>query len=254
MTEETSLTDLLNAEPAEAVETVAEPVAEPGITRDENGRFAAKETGVPAEPETVEQDTTVPPTDKLPREEYKALKDEREKRQAIEHELADLRNQMKQFQQPEPQPIPSIWEDEQGYGSHIVQTAVQQATQQASLNAKLDMSEMMVRQSHEDFEDVKAEFLRLAAENPTLAQQALQDPHPWNKAYTIAKNHRAMQDMGAVNIDDLRAKLREEVLAELQSTPAEQRRLPPTLTGERSVAARSGPAWAGPASLSELLR
>lgn len=247
MTEGTPLSDLLNNEPEEKTEP--EPATE-ARERDESGRFAAK--GVePAEPEAAVQEP-VPPTDKLPEQEYKAIREEREKRQTLERELEALKTQIQSQQQP-PAPPPSIWEDEEGYGSHIVSSAVQQAT----FNARLDMSEMMVRQAQPDFEEVKAEFLRLVDENPALRQQALADPHPWNKAYHIAKNYRAMQDLGATDMVTLEAKMREKIMAEMQggqtAIPARSE-LPATLTGERSVASRSGPAWAGPTPLSDLLR
>lgn len=248
--ESTSLDSLLNDEPAvEAVE--AEPAQEPapveapsGPVRDENGRFAAKETGV---------EDTGPPPDKLPQDEYKAIREEREKRQRLEAELDALRNTVQQLQTPAepPAPPPSVWDDEQAYGGHIVSQAVQQAT----FNARLDMSEMMVRQANPDFDDMKAKFLELAGTNPALREQALADPHPWNKAYQIAKNAAAVEELGAVDLNDLRAKMRDELLAEMQAqAPVTPMQAPPSLTGERNVGARSGPTWSGPASISDLLR
>lgn len=225
------------------------PEAE-AIPRDDHGRFAAKETGV--EPEAIQAaPEPVPPTDRLPQEDYKAVREEREKRQTLERELQALRQQFEQAQNP-PAPPPSIWEDDAGALDHVKNEAVTTAVQQATYNAKLDMSEMMVRQANPDFEEVKAEFLALAQQNPTLAQQALADPHPWNKAYQIAKNHKTMTELGAVDVNDLREKLRAEIMAEAQLQPRQG--IPATLTGARNVGARSGPAWAGPASLDDLLR
>lgn len=251
MTEETSLETLLNGEPSTTSEpeVTQETVQTDGPVRDENGRFAAK-TGV--EPEAETQPEPVPPTDKLPKEDYKAIREEREKRQTLERELEALRQQIQAVQNP-PEPPPSVFEDEQGWQQHFGSQVVQTAVQQATLNAKLDMSEMMVRQANPDFEEVKAEFLALAQQNPTLRDQALADPHPWNKAYQIAKNHRAMQELGATDIDTLRAKIREEVLAEVQASPVRQA-VPPSLASERNVGQRTGPQWQGPKSLSDLLR
>lgn len=250
---DTPLEELLNS-PSEDPAFGAEPATNDGPARDEHGRFAAKETGVEPAPEPATEPTadTVPPTaDKLPPDTFKGLKEEREKRQNLERELQALREQIQSFQQPQepPAPPPSVWEDEQAYGGHLVQTAVQQAT----LNAKLDMSEMMVRQANPDFEDMKAKFLQLAELNPSLRQQALSDPHPWNKAYQIAKNAAMVEELGSTDINALKAKLREEVMAELAQQPAPRPGIPPTLTAERNVGARSGPTWSGPKSLSELL-
>lgn len=248
---EKSLDDLLNDDDtADTVEAVASDdghvtIAQP---RDDTGRFAPKETGVETpQPEQVAE--TVPPTaDRLPPDTFKAVKEEREKRQMLERELEALRKQIEAQQNP-PAPPPSVWEDEQAYGGHIVSQAVQQAT----FNARLDMSEMMVRQTAPDFEDMKARFLQMAEMNPALRQQALDDPHPWNKAYTIAKNAATMEELGATDIASLRAKIREELAAEMQQPSAPASIIPHSLTNERNVGSRSGPAWAGPKPLSELL-
>lgn len=248
MSEGTSLSDILNDEPSlpEVEDTQPAPVVEDTQPRDDTGRFAAKETGV--EPHNAEP---VPPTNQLPKEDYKAIRDEREKRQALERELEALKQQ---FAAPQEQaPPPSIWEDDQGALQHVKQEAIGAAVQQATFNAKLDMSEMMVRQANPDFEDVKAEFLALAQQNPVLVQQALSDPHPWSKAYQIAKNHKAMQELGATNVDDLRAKIRAELEAEMQVQQPVRQSIPPSLATERNVGSRSGPAWSGPRPLSELL-
>jgi hypothetical protein len=238
---EKSIDDLLNDEEPEVTEqTEAEtpPEVNDNHVRDEKGRFAAKgvEEGAPPAP------------DKLPQEEYKALKAEREKRQSLETRLAEMQSQLERMQNP-PAPAPDMFEApedwQQHFGGQVVTTAVQQAT----LNAKLDMSEMMMRQQQPDFEEMKEAFLTLMSENPQLQQQALSDPHPWNKAYQIAKNHRTMQDLGATSIDDLKAKLLEQLKQEQQSAPS----APVSLTNERNVGSRSGPAWSGPKPLSELL-
>jgi len=250
MTEGTSLDDLLNGEPIDApveTETVEGPA------RDEQGRFAAKETGVEPEQAPEPNPEPVPPTDKLPKEEYKAIREEREKRQNLERELEALKRAIQEQQNP-PEPPPSVFEDEQGWQAHFGNQVVSTAVQQATLNAKLDMSEMMVRQANPDFEEVKAEFLALAEQNPVLRHQALSDPHPWNKAYQIAKNHRAMQELGATNLDDLKAKIRDELMAEMQANPAPRASVPPSLASERNVGQRTGPSWSGPKSLSDLLR
>ncbi len=247
-----SLDELLNDVPAEAPQAEAAPEAPPapemdagGPQRDEHGRFAAK-TGV----------DDMPPPGKLPQEEYKAIREEREKRQALERDMEALKQQLQSLQQPQepPAPPPNIWEDEEGTFAHHRQQAVSEAVQQATFQATLRMSEMMARQAEPEFDTLKAEFLALAEKNPALAEQALADPHPWNKAITIAKTHKTMTDLGATNLDELRAKIREELMAEQQAIPPARPGLPPTLTTERNVGARSGPAWSGPASLADLLR
>lgn len=242
---EKSIDELLNDQEPEVIEEQPEqqteeqpPEVNDAVPRDDKGRFAAK--GV--------EEGASPAPDKLPQEEYKALRAEREKRQSLEAQLAEMQSQLEKMQNP-PAPAPDMFEApedwQQHFGGQVVTTAVQQAT----LNAKLDMSEMMMRQQQPDFEEMKETFISLMRENPQLQQQALSDPHPWNKAYQIAKNHKTMQDLGATNIDDLKQKLLEQLKQEQQAAPS----APVSLTNERNVGSRSGPAWAGPKPLSELL-
>jgi hypothetical protein len=250
-----SLDDLLNDVPVEAVEAIeAEPApqvaeapdeAPSGPERGPDGKFVSKQTtGV---------EDTVPPTDKLPTEEYKAIREEREKRQALQAELEALKAQFNSQQQPQepPAPPPTIWEDEQGWQQHFGA----QVAQQAALNAKLDLSEMLNRRDNADFDDMKARFLEMAQQNPAIVQDALSDADPWGKAYKIAKNAATMAELGATNVEELKAKIREELMAEMQQAqvPVPQLTIPPSLTGERNVGDRTGPAWAGPKPLSELL-
>lgn len=249
MQEGTSLDSIFNDGPTEAVEAAPaemapEPQTEPDAAaearaRDDKGRFASK--GV---------EEAAPPADQLPQTEYKAIREEREKRQALERELEALKSEFQSLRQPkEPEaPPPSLWEDEQGWQQHFGA----QIAQQTSFNARLDMSEMLAAQAHEDFDDIKAKFLEMAQGNPALAQQALATKHPWESAYKIAKNATTAAELGATNVDELRAKIREELMAEIGQQPAPPS-LPRTLTNQRSVGARTGPAWSGPRPLSELL-
>ena len=243
MTEGTSLNDILSDEP-EIAEPVAEVVESP--PRDESGRFASK-TGVDLEPEGEPE--AVPPT-ALPKEEYKAIREEREKRQALERELEALKTQI-QPQEP-PAPPPSLWEDEEAARTYDRQIVLQQADQLSRINA----SEMAARAQHPDFQEMFDAFNHLAVEDPSVVRQAMADPHPWGAAYKIIKNRKAMQELGAVDVNDLREKLKAEVLAELQqgSSPVTPQTLPPSLSGERSVAPRGGPQWTGPRPLEDLLR
>lgn len=177
MSEGTPLDQLLNSEPeTEPVQEVAER------PRDEHGRFAAKETGVEPQPEPVVE--AVPPTDQLPQETFKGLKEEREKRQTLERELETLKQQINQFQQQTqepPAPPPSLWEDEQGWQQHLQRQVLAQADQLSRINA----SEMAARAQNPDFQEMYDLFNQMAAQNPSVVQQAMADPHPWGKAYQI---------------------------------------------------------------------
>jgi hypothetical protein len=250
-TEGTALSDILSDEPAVEAPVVEAAPDTPELTeeaptepvRDEMGRFAAK-TGV---------DDTAPPADGLPKEEYKAIREEREKRQNLERELETLRNTVQTLQQPKepPAPPPSIWEDEKGALAHNRQETVDEAAFRAALNT----SEMLCRDRFDDFDEMKAKFLELANANPSIAHQALADPHPWRKAYQTAQNAVKMEQLGAVDVADLEAKIEARVREEMaaQSSVIPQPTVPLSLTGERSVGTRSGPAWSGPKPLDQLL-
>jgi hypothetical protein len=248
-----SLSELLNDEPSQAA-PVAEPAAEPapqdaGQPRDEHGRFAQKGDTDGASPAPVDE----PPF------EHAAVKGERSRRQQAEQERDELRSRLealeRQSQPPQqpPAPPPSLWEDEQGWQHHFGNQVINASTTQS----RIIMSEMLMSQQHPDFAEMKERYLQMERENPAIIPQVMSDPHPWSKAYQIAKNAKTMADLGATDLETLKAKMREELMAEMQAQqPAIPGRpaLPPTLTSERSVGGRTGPAWAGPASLDELLR
>lgn len=246
-----SLDELLGDEPAEVIDApvVEQPVEDSEAAaqreRDERGRFAAKgeDEGAPPAPE-----------DNKAKGLEAATAAERRKRQEVEAELAAIRAELEAAKTPPP-PAPDLWENPEGWQQHFGGQVVSQAVEQASRNATLNMSEMLARQKHDDFDDVKGEFLALAEANPQLVQQALSDPHPWAKAYQIAKNHKTMSELGATDLDSVKAKLREEIMAEMAASAIPNSGgIPPTLANERNVGNRSGPAWAGPKSLDELLR
>lgn len=251
------LDDILNGEPApealpETVEAPA-PVTQ-AAPRDDHGRFAPKGEPEPAPVADAPQAAPPAAVEDAPLVPRKALQDERSKRQALEAEFQALRQQFEAIQNP-PQPPPSVWDDEQGWEEHFGQTVVQKAVSEATFNARLDMSEMMTRQAHADFEEKKAAFVEAMKTTPGLQQRALQDPHPWNFAYQYVTNQERMQELSAVNVADLEAKLRAQITAELQAqSPAPLRSaVPPSLSQERNVGSRQGPAWTGPTPLSDLL-
>jgi hypothetical protein len=261
MSEGTPLGDILNDEqPDETPEVSETPIdtapAEAdegsGPSRDERGRFAPKETGV--EPGTAPEVPPTEPTDRLPKDVYEPLKAIRGENKQLREELEQLRKALTQPQQP-PQEAPSLWEDEQGWQQHLTQEVGNSAAQWAAMNARLDTSEMLARDKFDDFDDMKAKFLELAAANPTIAEEARADPHPWRRAYMMAKNHEKMQSLAAVDVNDLEAKLREQIKAELLREAEAQlpAGLPPSISSQRSVAGRGGPAWTGPTPIGDIL-
>lgn len=256
-TENTSLDDIFNGNeqleeaPAQVVE------ADEGRPRDEHGRFLPKGEKLPEEAAPQPEAGASPAPTNEPPLEHPALIGERRRRQEAERRAQELEQQLSAVRQPAPPP-PSIWEDEEGALRHFGSQVVDTATREATFNARLDTSEMLVRQQNPDFDEVKTRFLEMMRETPGLQQKALQDFHPWNFAYQYVKNADRMNELGAANVAELEAKLREKIRAELQQEAVQAVSstapgVPPTISTERNAGQRSGPAWSGPTPLSDLL-
>jgi hypothetical protein len=245
-----SIDEMLGDEPETQPEAVVEEApevveeAQPETVeraRGADGKFVSKEAEAPAEA----------PTDQLPREEYGVVRAIRDENKELKAQLAAIQERLSAQPQAPAAPPPSIWEDEQAWQENFGQTVAGQA----AFNARLDTSEMLAAQAYSDFEEVRPKILEHMASNPALQQQVLGDRHPWNKAYQIVKNHEKMQALGAVDLDDLKSKLEAEIRAKLlEEAPQRLPSAPPTISGDRSVGSRTGPAWAGPKSIEEMLR
>lgn len=247
-----NLDDVLNesaapveqVEPEQPQEAPQEAEVQEGPQRDEKGRFAPK----------GEQGDAPPASDDKSKGLEAGISAERKKRQEAEGQIEQLRRELEQLRasaQP-PEPPPSIWDDDEAALSHLRNDAVSAAVSQASFNAKLDMSEMMARQAHDDFDEAKAEFLQMMQENPALQQQALSDPHPWQKAYQIVTNARTMKELGATNLDEMKAKLLEQLKAE-QAQQAVTPSLPNSLADAQSSKGERTSPVTQPLTLEEIL-
>lgn len=226
-------------------------VTVPAQPRDDEGKFAPK----------GEESATPAPEDDKAKGLEAGIAAERKKRQEWEEryktDVEGLRKELEALKQPkEPEaPPPSIWEDEQATFSHYGQQFTQQAVQQATYQSKLQMSEMMARQNHEDFGEVWEPMNRFLQENPAVAQKSAESPHPWDHAYKAYKNFTTMQELGSTNLDELKASLLEQLKAE-QAQQAEQAKpqLPQSLAGEQSARGSATSPDNGPMSLEEILK
>ena len=272
MTEKTSLSDILNdAEPkaeveAEEVETEAQPEeateeAEPETAerpRGPDGKFIKKgESDEPEAPAAEAPPASEETQGNIP---IAALKDERAKRQALEAELMQMRNQFAQMQQPQAQPEqgpPDRWEDPEGYDRWLINQATTQATQQARTEAtqayqtqRIQMSAQEAKAKLPDYAEKMGVFEQMVNVNPGLVDQLYQAPNPAQFAYETAKMQMEISQYGGLEaLIEARVKAREAEL--LQKAPAA---LPPSISSDRSVGARSGPAWGGPTPLGDILK
>ena len=164
------------AQPQPEAETPQEeqPKAEesPSRERDEKGRFKPKE-------EQKDGPVMVP---------LSALHETRDKVKALEAQLA-------QFSQPQqqPQPVPDVFENPDGFYQHI-----QQQIAQTALNDRLNLSEEMTRQAAGD-ETVNAaqEWGRQQfAANPALAQQFYQQRNPYGFLVQQYQRQQALETLG----------------------------------------------------------
>lgn len=164
------------------------------------------------EPEQgVKQEVSEPPSEK-PKEAVEsdnwtkaAVLDERKKRQALEAELESLRRQ----QQPEAKKV-DLFEDPEGY-----QKQVEQSIQKARIEDRISLSREIFASMKDDYEEAEAAFVDLAKQHPQLVDEMLASPVPAKFAYEQGKKALAFNEMKAFDPDAYKAKLREELRAEV---------------------------------------
>lgn len=241
--------------PVEASEAPAETVERP---RGPDGKFIPKGD----KPEAEEPSAEAPPA---PQQEeaghipIAALKDERSKRQALENELAQLRQSMAQAQQPQPiqnQGPPDRWEDPEGYDRWLVNQASvvarEEAVQAFNLQ-RIHSSAAQFRADKPDYDEAIHVFGQMADMNPGLVQQMQQADNPAAFAYETGKlqseiiRHGSLQGYIAAQVEAQKAQALQAVTSQLPTSA------PPSISSDRSVGGRSGPAWAGPTPLSDIL-
>lgn len=262
MTEQTSLDEILNNEPQEEeipesseLRIDEEQAQAEARERDERGRFVAKGEKQEAEaPPAPQEEGNIP---------IAALKDERAKRQALEAELQQLHQYLAQ-QQQQPQVVPDQWEDPEGFQQFLTNEAVSRAVAAAEQKAVETFSLQRIanhaaeyRADKPDYEQAINVFGQMAQVNPMLIGQMQAARNPAEFAYETAKLQMEIAQHGGIE-----GLVNARIEARMQNQQAQyadvQNRLPssapPTISTDRSVGARSGPAWTGPSPLADLLR
>jgi hypothetical protein len=264
---ERSFDDILNGDepaveveaveaPAEVAEAPIEPTAEvqPETVerpRGPDGKFIPKGEHDSATPAPVEESGHIP---------IAALKDERSKRQTLETEIAQLREQMQRLQQPQPQAQPEgppdQWEDPDGYRDWLIKMAEDRATAAATQAFNVQRIQADAAQfsaGKEDYEPTIQAFRQMADVNPGLYEQMMRAPSPAKFAYDTAKTHLEIQQYGSLDAL-VAAKVEAAQKEALAALPTQLPSLPPSISSDRSVGSRSGPTWSGPQSIDDLLR
>lgn len=163
--------------------------------------------------------------------------------------------------QPEPEQAPDIWTDPDAYLQRGVQQAVSPVMGQLKAMqrgmAELQFKPEVVAEAEKAF-NTAAQAGQLPKE---FIQQINGSPNPWAAAVQWHQQQTAMAEIGsdpAAWKAQQREALKAEIMAELQQgqQPGAQRAapvMPGNFATGRNVGARSGPAYAGPPNLDDIL-
>jgi hypothetical protein len=240
--EQTSLDTMINDEPSEQPETPAEQESR---ARDDKGRFAKK----------GEQEEGASPAPEQRSDEYEgaATIGERRRRQDAEQQRDEYRtrlealeqkfNQLPNPQQQEPAPLPDIWEDPEGRLA-----AERQQFQQALYQERYNNSLRFAETQHG--KETVQQAVNWAAERAQRDQRFNMDALSHHDPVGFAvEQYRREEIATTVTPEEL------EAFRAWKANPQQpqQPSLPPTLSTERNAGQRTGPQWAGPTPLSEML-
>lgn len=172
----------------------------------------------------------------------KAVMDEREKRQAAQKELEELRK--KYETKDENKKSTSVFEDEDGFRNELLQEL-----ESSRWNDKLNMSQALAER--EFGSDVVAEkvtaFKELAEKNPDIRNRFAQAALPYHEMINIVEQHEKAKEIE--NVDEFREKIRaeerEKLRKELEDQQGKQDKkreaITPSLASRRSKGGTSEP-------------
>lgn len=192
-------------------------------------------------------------------EERNKRKDEQKRSRELEQQLAQLRGRLEateRYAQPSPaaQPIDpdtQFWQSPTGF------VAEQIKAKEAEFQRRfLDMSEMMVRDQHSDFDEALESFQDAARSAPHLIAQMRANPHPAKFVYETGKTYAKAKEVGS--IEELEARIRADerakVTAELrkESALSAAENIPKTIAGARGNGVEGRPVWGGPKPVTKI--
>lgn len=141
----------------------------------------------------------------VPRE---ALMDERRKRQDLERRLSEYEQHMAQQSR---QPPPDWYENPQEASRHL-QSTMQQQFAQEIFETRVNMGEMVMRERHQDYDEMVETFAQAAHANEHLLRQLTTHPNPSDFAYKMGKRMKWDREVGD-NPDSYKSKLEAEFRA-----------------------------------------
>jgi len=218
--------DSVVSDPAPVETPQSEPEQEPGT--DDKGEESTDE----------KDESPSDSSDNLSKREqglYASQKAEREKRQALERELEELKSKQSEGSAEPEQSIDPL-EDPKGFADSVTSKI-----DQVRLATRIETTQELMREKHDDYDDREAQFLELAKGNPALIQQMQAATSPAKFAYETAVKHERFSKFDsfedAVNAEvekrtgstekDLRAKIEKEFEAKLKTATS----LPPSGAG-----------------------
>ena len=198
----------------------------------------------------------------------------RAKWQEAEQKLARFEGQltaMQNMQRQQPAPAEQPKQDAKGLWDHddpskYIEEKIQERQQELReqfTKQLIDVERRAMRRAHTDYADAEKAFVEAAQASPQLAA-AIRSMPPADAvefAYKEGKSLLLRQKYGASSIDDLAAKIRAEVTAELQGqtatettpTTAAKAPIPPKSNASaRGVGVGTTQQWSGPRSTQEI--
>jgi hypothetical protein len=222
------------------------------------GQFVAKEEKK-EEPKPEVKEEPKPPKEEFSAKEKALLyaaQEERRKRQELEQQLAQYRQQP---QTPQEAPKP-FWEDPDGAVAQYQKTieATKAEFAQNFFKQKLEFTEELARVKYPDYNEVVEVFKEVAQQAPGLVQQCMTSQNPAEFAYKLGKHHKEMRDVGSIEEykkkaeKELRVKIEAEMKEKYEKEMKARQELVPSLSDARSTQANKA-VWGGPTPLDNIL-
>ena len=137
-----------------------------------------------------------------------ALLDEREKRQAFEKQVEELKGKINTSE--EQKPLPDVFENQDDFVSEL------QARLKAETQAvRIEVSQDFMRTMHDDYDQMEAKFMELAKDNPELVSKMSAAATPAKFVYETAKKAEKLAELN--NVDEWEAKKTAELTAKIKA-------------------------------------
>src|SRR6185437_8137337 len=145
----------------------------------------------------------VPPAESAETQAYKrAMREEREKRQALELRLRELQN---------PKPAVDPWQDLPGALKNL-----EQSFDERAFVERCNLTEELARSKHTDFDEVRQVFVEAANENPGLWAQIRAERNPAEYVYREGLRIKELKDVGG-DFTAYKSKLEKDIEAKVRA-------------------------------------